>query len=63
MLGLPYQFQPVADRNAGLKEKIIALEQCHWRYGAGMIYLKLRQVGEAVNQKRVDQLYAEPVCK
>ena len=42
-----------------LKEKIIALAQRHRRYGAGMIYLKLRQAGELVNHKRVDRLYAE----
>lgn len=38
-----YRYRPVADRNAALKEKIIALAQRHRRYGAGMIYLKLRQ--------------------
>ena len=54
-----YRYRPVADRNAALKEKIIALAQRHRRYGAGMIYLKLRQAGEIVNHKRVDRLYAE----
>ena len=54
-----YRYQPVADRNTTLKEKIIALAQRHRRYGAGMIYLKLRQAGEIVNHKRVDRLYAE----
>ena len=54
-----YRYQPVADRNTTLKEKIIALAQRHRRYGAGMIYLKLRQAGELVNHKRVDRLYAE----
>ena len=53
------RYQPVADRNAALKERIIALAQRHRRYGAGMIYLKLRQAGEVVNHKRVDRLYAE----
>ena len=47
------------DRNCALKEKIIALAQRHRLYGAGMIYLKLRQAGELVNYKRVDRLYAE----
>ena len=28
-------------------------------YGAGMIYLKLRQAGEPVNHKRVERLYTE----
>ena len=31
----------------------------HRRYGAGMIYLKLRQAGQRVNHKRVDRLYAQ----
>lgn len=53
------RYQPAADRNAALKEKIIALAHRHRRYGAGMIYLKLRQAGESVNHKRVDRLYTE----
>lgn len=54
-----YRYGPAQDRNCVLKEKIIALAQRHRRYGAGMIYLKLRQAGEIVNHKRVDRLYAE----
>jgi len=54
-----FRYEPVADRNTALKERIIALAQRHRRYGAGMIYLKLRQAGEVVNHKRVDRLYAE----
>lgn len=54
-----FRYQPVADRNTALKERIIALAQRHRRYGAGMIYLKLRQAGLVVNHKRVDRLYAE----
>ena len=54
-----FGYQPASDRNAALKEKIIALAQRHRRYGAGMIYLKLRQAGEIVNHKRVDRLYAQ----
>ena len=53
------RYRPVTDRNAALKEQIIALAQRHRRYGAGMIYLKLRQAGLVVNHKRVDRLYAE----
>ncbi len=53
------RYRPVQDRNATLKEQIIALAQRHRRYGARMIYLKLRQAGEIVNHKRVDRLYAE----
>ena len=54
---LRYQCAP--DRNQELRDKIIALAQRHRRYGAGMIYLKLRQAGLAVKHKRVDRLYAE----
>jgi len=54
-----YRYEPSSDRNCVLKEKIIALAQRHRRYGAGMIYLKLRQAGEIVNHKRVDRLYAQ----
>lgn len=53
------RYQPAIDRNATLKAQIIALAQRHRRYGAGMIYLKLRQAGMLVNHKRVDRLYAE----
>ena len=48
-----YRYEPAADQNGALKDKIIALAQRHRRYGAGMIYLKLRQAGEIVNHKRV----------
>jgi putative transposase len=53
------RYEPAADRNCALKDKIITLAQRHRRYGSGMIYLKLRQAGEIVNHKRVDRLYAE----
>lgn len=43
----------------GLSERIVALAHRHRRYGAGMIYLKLRQEGRVVNHTRVDRLYAE----
>jgi len=49
------RYEPAAGRNKG----IVALAQQHKRYGAGMIYLKLRQAGEVVNHKRVDRLYDE----
>ena len=41
-----YRYKPAEDRNGALKDKIIALALRHRRYGAGMIYLKLRQAGE-----------------
>lgn len=54
-----YRYEPAQNRNFALKDKIIALAQRHRRYGAGMVYLKLRQASELVNHKRVDHLYAE----
>ena len=53
---LRYEARP--DRNEELRGKIVRLAQRHRRYGAGMIYLKLRQGGERVNHKRVERLYA-----
>ena len=54
-----FRYQMVPDRNQALREQIITLTQRHRRYGAGMIYLKLRQAGQRVNHKRVERLYAE----
>lgn len=53
-----YRYKPAQDHNCELRQKIVALAQRHRRYGAGMIYLKLRQAGEKVNHKRVERLYA-----
>jgi transposase InsO family protein len=52
---LRYQCRP--DRNVDLRAQIVTLAQRHRRYGAEMIYLKLRQAGELVNHKRVERLY------
>jgi transposase InsO family protein len=52
------RYDPAPDRNVSLRERILALAHRHRRYGAGMIYLKLRQAGLVVNHKRVDRLYA-----
>lgn len=52
------RYRPRPDRNLELRRKIVALAQRHRRYGAGMIYLKLRQAGEKANHKRVERLYA-----
>ena len=54
-----YRYRPAPDRNLVLREQIQALAHRYRRYGAGMIYLKLRQAGERVNHKRVYRLYAE----
>ena len=47
------------DRNQELRAEIITLAQRYRRYGAEMIYLKLRQRGLKVNHKRVERLYTE----
>ena len=47
------------DRNADLRDAIVALAQRYRRYGAGMISLKWRQQGRVVNHKRIERLYAE----
>lgn len=52
------RYQPAPDRNVELRQEIVRLAHRHRRYGAGMIYLKLRQAGHRVNHKRVDRLYA-----
>jgi len=52
------RYQPRPDRNGLLRQKIVALAQRHRRYGAAMIYLKLRQAGELINHKRVERLSA-----
>jgi len=54
-----YRYEPKADRNVELRERILALAQRYKRYGVGMIYLKLRQAGVLVNYKRVERLYQE----
>jgi len=53
------RYQPAPDGNVALREAIVALAHRHRRYGAGIIYLKLRQQGQRVNHKRVERLYAE----
>lgn len=50
------RYQPPPDRNQELRERIIAIAQRHRRYGAEMIYLKLRQTGCSANHKRVERL-------
>lgn len=53
------RYRPAPDRNADLREAIVALAHRYRRYGVGMIYLKLRQQGRMVNHKRIERLYAE----
>ena len=51
------RYLPVPDRNIALSAEIGRLSQRYHRYGAPMIYLKLRQSGWRVNHKRVERLY------
>lgn len=52
------RYVPRPDSNAELRQQIVSLAQRHRRYGAEMIYLKLRQAGHRINHKRVERLYA-----
>ncbi len=54
-----FRHVPRPDANGEPRERILALMQRHTRYGAGLIYLKLRQSGLHVNQPRVDRVYSE----
>ena len=54
-----FRYAPRPDRNVELRGQIQALAHRHRRYGVGMIHLKLRQAGWAVNHKRVERLYRE----
>jgi putative transposase len=53
------RYVPRPDADPSLRDRIVALAHRYRHYGAGMIYLKLRQEGRVVNHKRVDRLYAE----
>lgn len=52
------RYTPRPDDNGELRQQIVELAQRHRRYGAEMIYLKLRQAGQRINHKRVERLYA-----
>jgi transposase InsO family protein len=51
------RYTPAPDRNVGLRARILGLAHRYRRYGVGMIYVKLGQAGERVNNKRVERLY------
>lgn len=53
------RYHPAPDRNIALRERIKGLAHRYQRYGASMIYLKLRQEGMRVNHKRVERLYTQ----
>ena len=57
------RYVPRLDPDPSLRDRIVALAHRHRRYGAGLIYLKLRQEGRVINHKRVERLYAEAVKK
>lgn len=52
------RYTPRPESNLELRQQIVELAQRHRRYGADMIYLKLRQAGHRINHKRVERLYA-----
>ena len=54
-----FRYVPRLDGNAVVRDRIVDLAQRHRRYGAGMIYLKLRQADHVINHKRVDRLHTE----
>ncbi|MBK8286774.1 MAG: IS3 family transposase [Ahniella sp.] len=54
-----FRYEPRPDRNVELRQEIVTLAHRHKRYGVGMIHLKLRQSGVAVNYKRVERLYQD----
>ena len=54
-----FRYVPRPDGHAVVRDRIVDLAQRHRRYGAGMIYLKLRQAGHVINHTRVDRLYTE----
>jgi len=53
------RYTPAPDRNQALRTRTVALAHRHRRYGAWMIYLKLRQAVERVNHERVARLDIE----
>ena len=57
------RYTPAPDTNAALRARIVTLAHRHRRYGAGMIYLKLRQAGTRVNHKRVEACIPRLGCR
>lgn len=53
------KYQPMPDRHARLRERLLALSAKYRRYGYRMLHAKLRQEGFAVNVKVVERLYNE----
>ena len=53
------RYVPAPDPNVALRARIVTLAHRHRRYGAGMIYLKVRHAGDRINHKRIERLYTE----
>lgn len=51
MSATAFRYVPLPDPNGELRERILALAHRHTRYGAGLIYLELRQAGLGVSHK------------
>jgi len=54
-----FRYLLAPDRRADRRQTIVVLAHRHRRYGAGMMYLQVRQQGLRVNHKRIERLYAE----
>jgi len=54
-----YRYEPRPDRDAELHEELVKLARQKPRYGYRRLHAVLERRGQAVNVKRVSQLYAE----
>ncbi len=62
LVGLPrasYDYEPVAGRDDGLREKIRELALQRRRFGCPRIHLLLRREGLLINHKRTERIYRE----
>ncbi len=62
LVGLPrasYDYEPVAGRDDGLREKIRELAHQRRRFGCPRIHLLLRREGLLINHKRTERIYRE----
>jgi putative transposase len=56
------RYRPTPDGNAALRGRVVALAHRHRRYGAGMIYLKLRQVSAVIRESPKRSLKTPHPC-
>jgi len=54
-----YRYEPQPDRNALLRQDLIAAAKRHPRYGYRMLAVKLKGQGWQVNHKRLERLYRQ----